>query len=498
MARTTASARSSSPARGAHPAIRSPSTERRRPPRSPVAHLDPLGGAAPPAAPRVSAPRVDRAPRPGAWTPPLKDGRQAGLQLAAAARRQPLGLEARASAAGRGRGAARAASSRSRATCRAPRARVAGRHPARRLQLGDEVRVELGRGERQLQQLAARRRSARRPAPASRRRPGSRPPAGSARSSTATSRPALRSRQAQPRPIDAAADDHRVDNCASRSSLASAGITRIRSRRSVASLPPSQPSRAPVHHRCYPSPRQSSAATAIIGAMSLAPPEGDGPLRRERLRTARLYFVCDARPARRRSRAAAARGAGRRRRHRPAAREGAAAARDRAAPRSTFRRLCDTYSALFIVNDDPDLARGLRRRRGPRRPGRHAGRARRGSCSGPTRSSASRPTPRSRSPPPPSAPVDYISVGPIWETPTKAGPARRSASSSISHAAAARAPSLLRDRRHRRRQRRRRWSRPGRGGSASCGRSATPPTPAAAAEALRGAFGAIGEAAPGG
>ena len=30
--------------------------------------------------------------------------------------------------------------------------------------------------------------------------------------------------------------------------------------------------------------------------MSLSLPEGDGPLRRERLRTARLYFVCDARP----------------------------------------------------------------------------------------------------------------------------------------------------------------------------------------------------------
>ena len=30
--------------------------------------------------------------------------------------------------------------------------------------------------------------------------------------------------------------------------------------------------------------------------MSLAPPEALGPLRRERLRTARLYFVCDARP----------------------------------------------------------------------------------------------------------------------------------------------------------------------------------------------------------
>ena len=28
--------------------------------------------------------------------------------------------------------------------------------------------------------------------------------------------------------------------------------------------------------------------------MSLAPPESIGPLRRERLRTARLYFVCEA------------------------------------------------------------------------------------------------------------------------------------------------------------------------------------------------------------
>ena len=30
--------------------------------------------------------------------------------------------------------------------------------------------------------------------------------------------------------------------------------------------------------------------------MSFSPPEGNGPLLRERLRTARLYFVCDARP----------------------------------------------------------------------------------------------------------------------------------------------------------------------------------------------------------
>ena len=41
--------------------------------------------------------------------------------------------------------------------------------------------------------------------------------------------------------------------------------------------------------------------------MSLAPPEAAGPLRRERLRTARLYFVCDARPAARTPRRCCAR-----------------------------------------------------------------------------------------------------------------------------------------------------------------------------------------------
>ena len=90
--------------------------------------------------------------------------------------------------------------------------------------------------------------------------------------------------------------------------------------------------------------------------MSIAAPEGKGPLRRERLRTARLYFVCDARP-----------GGGDPEPLLRAALSGGVdivqlrekqlgrAEIERAA--STFRRIADTYSALFIVNDEPDLAR---------------------------------------------------------------------------------------------------------------------------------------------
>src|SRR5213083_532278 len=89
--------------------------------------------------------------------------------------------------------------------------------------------------------------------------------------------------------------------------------------------------------------------------MSLAAPEAAGPLRRERLRTARLYFVCDARPHGEEPepllRAALTGGADivqlREKQQDRHAIERAGA---------TFRRLCDTYSALFIVNDDPALA----------------------------------------------------------------------------------------------------------------------------------------------
>src|SRR5690242_12673462 len=92
---------------------------------------------------------------------------------------------------------------------------------------------------------------------------------------------------------------------------------------------------------------------------NLAAPESIGELRRQRLRWARLYFVCEARPRDQEPEAMlnAAMGAG----------AGMVELRDREQPRDviersgrTFRRLADTYSALFIVNDDPYLAVALR------------------------------------------------------------------------------------------------------------------------------------------
>lgn len=153
--------------------------------------------------------------------------------------------------------------------------------------------------------------------------------------------------------------------------------------------------------------------------MSLASPEALGPLRRERLRTARLYFVCDAHP----------------RGEDPeplllAALTGGAdivQLREKSLPRRetelaglTFRRLCDTFSALFIVNDDPDLARACKA------DGVHVGqddapveevRAVLGEdviVGLSTHSEQQMAASAER-------PVDYISVGPIWETPTKEG-----------------------------------------------------------------------------
>jgi len=155
--------------------------------------------------------------------------------------------------------------------------------------------------------------------------------------------------------------------------------------------------------------------------VSLVRPEADGPLRRERLRTARLYFVCNALP----------------RGEEPEAllRAGLSGGVDivqlrekelglDAIERSarTFRRLCDTYSALFIVNDDPHLAivcdadgvhlgqddmpvQEAREILGPdliiglSTHSKEQIAAAAGASSG----------------------VDYISVGPVWETPTKEG-----------------------------------------------------------------------------
>jgi thiamine-phosphate diphosphorylase len=151
--------------------------------------------------------------------------------------------------------------------------------------------------------------------------------------------------------------------------------------------------------------------------MSLAPPEAAGPLRRERLRTARLYFVCDARPAggdlEPLLRAALAGGVD------------IVQLREKEAPRReielaalTYRRLCDTYSALFIVNDDPELARACDA------DGVHVGQDDRGvedarAVLGPDAViGLSTHTGEQISA---AEGADYISVGPVWETPTKEG-----------------------------------------------------------------------------
>jgi thiamine-phosphate pyrophosphorylase len=184
--------------------------------------------------------------------------------------------------------------------------------------------------------------------------------------------------------------------------------------------------------------------------MSLAPPESVGPLRRERLRTARLYFVCDARPGGEDPeallRAALAGGV-----DIVQLREKELGRAEIERAGGTFRRVCDTYSALFIVNDDPDLARACdadgvhlgqddgsveeaRELLGPDAiigisthsreqidaAGGGSGQADQGrSERGVLRTRASEDADMRRPDAPPA--IDYMSVGPIWETPTKAG-----------------------------------------------------------------------------
>jgi thiamine-phosphate pyrophosphorylase len=155
--------------------------------------------------------------------------------------------------------------------------------------------------------------------------------------------------------------------------------------------------------------------------VSLSPPEARGPLRRERLRTARLYFVCEALP----------RGEDPEPLLRAALDGGVdiVQLREKELGRDeiersaqTFRRLCDTHSALFVVNDDPDLARSCdadgvhlgqddmsveeaREILGPDMIiGLSTHSKEQLAAAGGTSSS-----------------VDYVSVGPIWETPTKQG-----------------------------------------------------------------------------
>jgi thiamine-phosphate pyrophosphorylase len=153
--------------------------------------------------------------------------------------------------------------------------------------------------------------------------------------------------------------------------------------------------------------------------MSLAPAESRGPLRRERLRTARLYFVCEALPRDEEPEALL-----------EAALDGGVdivQLREKALSREqiersagTFRRLCDTYSALFIVNDDPYLARSCDA------DGVHVGQddvaaeeARR--VLGPDAIIGLSTHSEEQLAAAAEEPVDYVSVGPVWETPTKQG-----------------------------------------------------------------------------
>jgi thiamine-phosphate pyrophosphorylase len=153
--------------------------------------------------------------------------------------------------------------------------------------------------------------------------------------------------------------------------------------------------------------------------VSLATPDAEGPLRRERLRTARLYFCCDARPH----------GEDPEPLLRAALNGGVdiVQLREKSLPRReveraalTFRRLCDTYSALFVVNDDPELARACDA------DGVHVGQddmaaAEARAALGPDAIIGLSSHSEEQIAAAAAQPVDYISVGPIWETPTKQG-----------------------------------------------------------------------------
>jgi thiamine-phosphate pyrophosphorylase len=153
--------------------------------------------------------------------------------------------------------------------------------------------------------------------------------------------------------------------------------------------------------------------------VSLARPEGEGPLRRERLRTARLYLCCGARPN----------GEDPEPLLRAALRGGVdiVQLREKSLPRreielsaQTFRRLCDNHSALFIVNDDPNLARACDA------DGVHVGQEDMATSEarellGPDAIVGLSTHSEEQLAASADEPVDYISVGPIWETPTKEG-----------------------------------------------------------------------------
>jgi thiamine-phosphate pyrophosphorylase len=151
--------------------------------------------------------------------------------------------------------------------------------------------------------------------------------------------------------------------------------------------------------------------------MPYTPPDGIGNLRRERLRNARLYFVCDARPDGEDPgpllRAALDGGVDV---IQLREKSGDRRLTDRAA--QTFRRLADTYGVPFFVNDDPELAVHYRA------DGVHIGQddvsveeARQIVGNDALIGLSTHSVEQIDA----AAGVDHISVGPVWQTPTKEG-----------------------------------------------------------------------------
>lgn len=151
--------------------------------------------------------------------------------------------------------------------------------------------------------------------------------------------------------------------------------------------------------------------------MSFGPTDGIGALRRERLRTARLYFVCDARPNGQDPEPllkAAIQGGVDIIQLRE--KSGDTKLIERSA--QTFRRVCENSSIPFFLNDDAELAESVGA------DGVHIGQddvtveeARR--LVGPDRLIGL--STHSKQQIDAAEGVDHISVGPVWETPTKAG-----------------------------------------------------------------------------
>ena len=256
-----------------------------------------------------------------------------------------------------------AASSRSSATCSAPVSRYPGSIPLASLSSA----ANSGHEACEASAAASSRSSPQVASPTGASMPAATPEApapGSSRSRTSTRSPRCAARQAQARPI-APAPTINASGLESRTRYLRRHYP-VQVQTVGGQLPPSQPlGWAPVGYRCY---------SAILPALWIR------AQRLERLRHARLYFVCEGRP-----RAgdpepllrAALRGGV----DMIQLREKAPRCADEiVALAEPFRRAADEHGRPVPHQRPPGAGRGVRRRRRPRRPGRRAGRrgARRG------------------------------------------------------------------------------------------------------------------------